>query len=97
MQARIGEDQQRGDDLGPDAELLGGYTRTVIGGVSKNAEDAGGKEVSDRHCHPGELLHEKGDLVLAIKFKGRADSFSCIGPWVIVIQPRPKAVQRGLM
>jgi hypothetical protein len=92
-----GDGEMGREVLGPDAELLGGYTRTVIGGVSENAEDAGGKEASDRHCHPGEPLHEKGDRVLAIKFKRRACSFSRIGPWVIVIQPRPKAVQCGLM
>jgi hypothetical protein len=80
--------------FGPNAELLSGHTRTVIGGVSENTKDTGGKEACDRHCHPGEPLHEKVDRVLAIKFKRRTSSFSGISPWVIVIQPIPKAVQR---
>jgi len=80
--------------FGPNAELLGGHTRTVIGGISKNTEDTGGEETCDRHCHPGEPLHEKVDRVQTIKFKRRTSSFSCISPWVIVIQPIPKAVQR---
>jgi hypothetical protein len=70
----------------PNAELLGGHTRTVIGRISENTEDTSGEETCDRHCHSGKPLHEKVDRVLTIKFKRRARSFSGIGPRVIVIQ-----------
>ena len=83
--------------LGPNAELLGGHTRTVIGRISENTEDTGGEEACDWHCHSGESLHEKVDRVLAVKFKRRTSSFSRIGPWVVVIQPISKEVQRGFM
>jgi hypothetical protein len=72
--------------FGPNAELLSSHTRTVIGGISENTEDTGGKEACDRHCHPGEPLHEKVDRVQTIKFKRRTSSLSCISPRVIVIQ-----------
>ena len=83
--------------FGPKTELLGGHTRTVIGRIAENTEDTSGKETGNRHCHPGEPLHEKVDRVLAIKFKRRTSSFGCISPWVIVIQPIPKAAQCGFM
>jgi len=83
--------------FGPNTEFLGGHTWTVIGRIAENTEDTSGKETGDRHCHPGEPLHEKVDRVLAIKFKRRTSSFRCISPWVIVIQPTPKPVQRGFM
>ena len=82
--------------LGPNAELLGGHTRTVIGGVSENTEDTSSEEAGDRHCHSGEPLHKKVDRVLAIKFKRRTSSLSRIGPWVIVIQPIQKGGSRGV-
>ena len=40
----------------PNAELLS---------KSENAEDAGGKEARDGHCHPGKPLREKFDQILA--------------------------------
>jgi len=99
---RNGADMARGGEMGwevfgPNTEFLSGHTWTVIGGISENTEDTSGKEAGDRHCHPGEPLHEKVDRVLAIEFKRRTSSFGCISPWVIVIEPIPKAVQRGFM
>ena len=77
----------------PNAKVLSGYTRTVIGRISENAEDTGGKETCHRHCHPGEPLHEKVDRVLAIELKRGTSSLGCISPRVVVIQPIPKANQ----
>ena len=74
----------------PNAELLSGHTRTVIGGISENTKDTGGEEARDRYCHSGEPLHEKVDRVFAIKFKRRTNSFSGISPWIIVIQPNQR-------
>jgi hypothetical protein len=70
----------------PNAELLGGNTRTIIGRISEKTKDTGGEETCDRHRHPGEPFHEKVDRVLAIQFKRRTSSLSGISPWVIVIQ-----------
>ena len=55
--------------FGPNAELLSGHTRTVIGRISENTEYTGCEEACNRHCHPGESLHEKVDRVLTVKFK----------------------------
>ena len=78
----------------PSAEVLGGHTRTVIRGISENAEDTVGEKTCDRHCHSGEPLHEKVDRVPAIKFKGGTCPFSGISPRVAVIDPESKGVQR---
>jgi len=77
--------------FGPNTEILGSHTRAVIGRISENAEDTGGKEACDGHGHPGKPLHEEIDRILAIEFKRGTSSFSRISPWVIMIQPIPKS------
>ena len=82
--------QKRRQIFNPKAELPSLNPWRIILGVLEDAENLGGKVRSNILRHASKALHEKSNRLRAVEIERVARAFSCVLPWVEVVQPTKK-------
>ena len=83
--------QKRRQIFNPRAEFPSLNPWRIILGIFEDAENLGGKVRRDILRHASEALHEKCNGLRAVEIERTASAFSCVLPWVEVVQPTKKS------